>query len=180
MHSHLPGRFSRYWTAIGPPSSILPTGSDELSRVFDFFRLCHLEMPRTPRIPRRIPPRTPTAIPTLAPVVNPGSSFDFVSLVSASDGEPKPSFIVLLSRTVNLQKHNWPRRDDGLLLYAHESINVQRDAGWVADSDLMFPGCVKPGARVRNKLGPLRFSGDSKTSCLGLTVDRYLESVWVG
>ena len=119
---------------------------------------------------------TPNAIPTLAPGVNPGSPLDSVSL----DEGPKPSFIVLLSGTVILQRHSWPRGNDGPLLHSHESINIQRNAIWVADSDLMFPGCVKPCPRVRNKLGPLRVGGDSKTSCFRLTVNRYLVSVWVG
>ena len=128
----------------------------------------------------RRPPITATAIAALMATVNPRSPLEFVSPESALDEEPKPSSIVLLSRTVILPEHNWPPRNNRSLLHSHESINIHINAKWVADNDLMFLGCVKPCPRVRHKLRPLRVTEDSKTSCFRLTVNRYLVSVWVG
>ena len=121
---------------------------------------------------------TATAIPALAAVVNPESPFDCVCVCSG-DCEP-PLLSVLLSGTVILQTHHRLPRDHEPLLHSHESINVQRRFEWVTDSDLVFRGCVKAGARVRHKLGPLRLTADSQALGLGLTVDYDLESVWVG
>ncbi len=87
---------------------------------------------------------------------------------------------MLLSGTVILQTHYWLPRDDEPLLHSHESINVQRNFVWVADSDLVFRGCIKASARVRHKLGPLRFTADPKAFRLGLAVDCDLVFVWVG
>jgi len=121
-----------------------------------------------------------TAIPALVAALNPDSLFDCVLPVPGSNDEPKPSFIVLLSRTVILQGHDRLPRNEGPFLHSHESINVQRNTKWVADSDLMFPGRVKLGTRVRNELGPLRAAVDSEAPCFGLAVDRDLVSVWKG
>ena len=79
-----------------------------------------------------------------------------------------------------LQTHGWPPRDDEPVLHSHKGINVQRNLVWVADSDLVFHGCVKASARVRHKLGPLRVTADSKAPRLGLTVDCDLVFGWVG
>ena len=87
---------------------------------------------------------------------------------------------MLLSGTVILQTRYWPPHDDQLLLHSHESINVQIHFVWVADSDLVFRGCVKASARVRHKLDPLRVTADSKAPRLVLTVDCNLVLVWGG
>ena len=103
---------------------------------------------------------TATGIPALTAVVNPRPLLEFVSHTSALDEGPKTFTTVLLSRTVILQEHNWPQCNDGPRLHSHESINIQINAIWVADNNLMFLGCVKPCPRVRNKLGPLRVVGN--------------------
>lgn len=119
------------------------------------------------------------AIPVLAATDNPELPFDCVSVV-ASEVEPKPSFIVLLSGTVILQECYWPPRDDGQLIHSHESIYIQRNTVWVADGDLVFSGYVKAGARVRHKLGSLGFVADSEASYHGPTVYCDLEFFRVG
>ena len=120
------------------------------------------------------------AIPALAATVNPESPFDCVDVdcVGCVDCvPPKPSYIVLSSGTVTLQTHYRLPLDDGPHLHSHEGINVQANAEWVADSDLVFPGFIKPRARVRHKLRPLGITVDLQAPCLGLTVDCDLVSV---
>ena len=87
---------------------------------------------------------------------------------------------MLLSGTVILQTYYGLPRDDQLPLHSHESINIQTNSVWVADSDLVFRGCVKASARVRHKLSPLRVTADSKALRLALTVDHDLVFVWGG
>ena len=87
---------------------------------------------------------------------------------------------MLLSGTVILHEHDKPPRGDKLLLHVHEGIDIQRGLGRVADGDLMLRGSVKPGARIRHKLGSLRFIVDSKTPCLALAVECHLEGIFVG
>ena len=123
-----------------------------------------------------------TTIPAMAAAVNPEPPFDWVDVdwVGCGACVPlKPSYIVLLSGTVILQMHYRLPRDDWPLLHSHESINVQINAEWVADSDLMFAGFVKPGTRVCHKLRPLGIIVDPQAPCLGLTVDCDLVPVWV-
>ena len=121
---------------------------------------------------------TATAIPALAAVVNPESPFD-CDCVCSGDCEP-PLLSVLSFGTVILQTYYRLPRNDEPLLHSHESINVQRNLECVADSDLVFRGCVKASLRVRHKLGHLMFIADSQAPCLGLTVECDLVSVWVG
>jgi len=125
-----------------------------------------------------------TAIPAFVAALNPESPFGCVDIESVGcigciHCVPlKPSYIVLLSGTVILQTHYWLPRDDGPLLHSHEGINVQTNAEWVADNDLVFPGFIKPGARVRHKLCPLGITADPQTPCLGRTVNCDLVFGW--
>jgi len=119
-----------------------------------------------------------TAIPTLVAAVNPESPFDGVDIGCVACVPLKPSYIVLLSGTVILQTYYRLPRDDWPLPHSHESINIQISAEWVADSDLVFLGFVKPSERVCHKLRPLGIIVDPQAPCLGLAVDCDLVCVW--